>query len=352
MDGVCFYVADGEGRVRVSNPPEAKRVKKAASFSVLRRYADYLKLASPLASAMHKKLPAGKQRHHYQRLAGVAIRGMKAGEDMDAVVQLLEQEAALICDEIAEGCVTAVVHGEQLWAIQWKDGEPALKKRRRKTTILKSSASVQQRQVFEELRGKGDSVKLGVGSLELGVGSWGVGSESGVDSWELGVEQTERVESEVSGVELCDEPVEYRELEEVAMEGKGSRSAWFKCEIPENDLFESYIEKPLARLPVRSVVRRVHDRSASAFEGSGGSIVRAGPRRAAARPGRRPVSQRERGVAALPRERIDAGDGASVEGCYRHSRSWDQRYVVAADTMGFPVRNRSLSGGFCRLRPG
>jgi len=152
LDGVCFYVADGQGRARVSNPPEAKRVKKTAAFAGFRRYSDYLKQASPLASAMHKKLPAGRQRHHYQRLAGVAIRGMKAGVSIEGVIQLMQKESELIAGEIREGRVTAVLHGEQTFTIKWKDGEPVLKKRGRKTAILKSSANIHQRQLFEELR--------------------------------------------------------------------------------------------------------------------------------------------------------------------------------------------------------
>lgn len=167
LDGVCFYEANGEGLARVSNPPEAKRVKKAAEFKELRRYSDYLKLASPLASAMHKKLPVGRQRHHYQRLTGVAIQGLKRGVGMETVIQLMEQEMELICSEIREGRVTAMVHGRQSWAIHWKDGEPVLKKRRRKTAILKSSASVQQQQEFEARVRESwelDSLKLGVES--------------------------------------------------------------------------------------------------------------------------------------------------------------------------------------------
>lgn len=163
LDGVCFYVADGQGRARVSNPPDAKRVKKALAFAGFRRYSDYLKQASPLASAMHKKLPAGRQRHHYQRLAGVAIRGMKAGGSMEVVMELMEKEMELIGEEIREGKVTAVVHGEQTCTIKWKDGEPVLRKRRRKTAILTSSAGIHQRQAFEELR-RGEFL---VESLEL-----------------------------------------------------------------------------------------------------------------------------------------------------------------------------------------
>lgn len=254
IDGVCFYIANGEGCARASNPPEAKRVKKAPAFAEFRRYSDYLKQASPLASAMHKKLPRGKQRHHYQRLAGIAIRGMKAGGDRETVVRLMEQEAELICKEIHEGVVTAVVHGEQAWKVKWKDGGPVLQKRRRKTAILKSSASVQQRQAFEELKEGGDW-KLGVDSLELGVDR----VEKGGD-WKLGVGS---LELGVDGVEKgSDCPV----FEVQSGEGRG-RGSGEKCEVErggvkgpafearESDLFNFSIQKPLVRWLADRAVR-------------------------------------------------------------------------------------------------
>lgn len=148
---VCFYVACGEGRVRANRPPASRRVKTAPEFAGLRNYANLLKLASPLASAMHKTIPKGRQRHHYQRLTGVAIQAMKAGKSRKEVEVLLQQEVALIGREIAEGHVTIVTHGAQLMTVKWKNGQPKLVKRRKKTTILKSGASIYQKQEFEAL---------------------------------------------------------------------------------------------------------------------------------------------------------------------------------------------------------
>lgn len=152
IDGICFYISHGQGFVRACRAPDSKRVKTAPEFAGLRRYSDFLALAAPIASIMHQHLPQGKQRHHFQRLTGVAIQGMKAGRCSEDILLLMQEEAQLICKEIREGRVTMVVHGAQFLAAKWKNGKPVLVKRRRKTAILKSGASIQQKQEFEALQ--------------------------------------------------------------------------------------------------------------------------------------------------------------------------------------------------------
>ncbi|GGH56647.1 hypothetical protein GCM10011379_00480 [Filimonas zeae] len=191
---------------------------------------------------------------------------MKAGGDRETVVRLMEQEAELICNEIHEGVVTAVVHGEQAWKVKWKDGGPVLQKRRRKTAILKSSASVQQRQAFEELKEGGDW-KLGVDSLELGVDGVEKGSDwkLGVGSLELRVDGVEKggdwklgVGSLELGVDRVEKGSDCPVFEVQSGEGRG-RGSGEKCEVErggvkepafearESDLFNFSIQKPLVR---------------------------------------------------------------------------------------------------------
>lgn len=71
---LCFYISRGMALVRVSNPLSSERVKTAPEFAGLRRYAELLKIASPLASAVYKALPQGKKRSDY-----VIISGLPAG---------------------------------------------------------------------------------------------------------------------------------------------------------------------------------------------------------------------------------------------------------------------------------
>ncbi|BAV08064.1 hypothetical protein SAMN05421788_103402 [Filimonas lacunae] len=96
IGGVNFYVANGEGLARISNPPGSKRVKTAPEFAGLRQYAHWLKIASPLASTVYQALPSGKQRKHYQQLAGKAILWLKQGHSTEEVLTLLQAEATTI----------------------------------------------------------------------------------------------------------------------------------------------------------------------------------------------------------------------------------------------------------------
>ncbi|BAV08745.1 hypothetical protein SAMN05421788_101202 [Filimonas lacunae] len=104
IGGVNFYIANGQGLARISNPLSSKRVKTAPEFAGLRRYADLLKTASPLASAVYKTLPAGKKRRDYQKLAGKALLLLKAGHTPEETLQQLHIEANAMCQETIPAC--------------------------------------------------------------------------------------------------------------------------------------------------------------------------------------------------------------------------------------------------------
>lgn len=100
IDGVCFYIANGEGLVRASNPLSSVRVKEAPEFAGLRRYADWLKVASPMAAEAYKALPATRKRTHYQKLTGKAIHWLKQGKTREEATALLAEEITLITREL------------------------------------------------------------------------------------------------------------------------------------------------------------------------------------------------------------------------------------------------------------
>lgn len=93
IQGLCFYEMHGKGYVRTSNPLSRERVKTAPEFAGTRRYADYLKTASPVASALYKTLPKDK-RQPAQRyaLTGLGITLLKAGKTVTEMEALLAQE--------------------------------------------------------------------------------------------------------------------------------------------------------------------------------------------------------------------------------------------------------------------
>lgn len=94
------YVDRGRTIGRVPNPLEGVRVKNAPEFANTRKYADLLATASPLASAVHRTLPANRKRTHYQQLAGMAIQWLKEAKTVLEVQLLLQEAAELIRREL------------------------------------------------------------------------------------------------------------------------------------------------------------------------------------------------------------------------------------------------------------
>lgn len=86
------YKDRGRTIARIYNPLSGERVNTAPEFANTRKHAAWLAIASPLASAAHRTLPAGRQRAHYQQLAGKTIQWLKEGKS-PAEVQLLLLEA-------------------------------------------------------------------------------------------------------------------------------------------------------------------------------------------------------------------------------------------------------------------
>jgi hypothetical protein len=67
-------------------------VKTAPEFAGTRKHAALLAMASPLASAAYRTLPVGKQRAHYQQLAGRVMQWLRQEKSLEQI-QLLLQEA-------------------------------------------------------------------------------------------------------------------------------------------------------------------------------------------------------------------------------------------------------------------
>lgn len=97
---INVYIDRGITVARMRNPLSSSRVKTAPEFAGLRRYSDWLAIASPLASAAHRTLPENRRRKHYQQLAGKAIQWLKEGKSIAEVKALLTQAAAVISREL------------------------------------------------------------------------------------------------------------------------------------------------------------------------------------------------------------------------------------------------------------
>lgn len=103
------YIDRGRTIARVPNPLDGKRVKNAPEFASTRKYAELLAVASPLASAAHRTLPATRQRVHYQRLAGKAIQWLKEGKSAEEVQLLLIEAVEEIRKELKQQRIETLI---------------------------------------------------------------------------------------------------------------------------------------------------------------------------------------------------------------------------------------------------
>src|SRR4051812_17390609 len=77
---ICFYKMQGAQHMRLKSSLTRERVKKDPAFLLSRISADFMALASPLASAVYKRMPAGgKTRGVFQRIVGVAKMKLREG---------------------------------------------------------------------------------------------------------------------------------------------------------------------------------------------------------------------------------------------------------------------------------
>lgn len=93
INGICFYGMNGKYYARASNPLSRKQVLTDAAFAGTRRYAQWLAAASPIASAIYRRLPAEKRQNGlYRTLTGKALLLLKAGLKGEEVSLLLTNE--------------------------------------------------------------------------------------------------------------------------------------------------------------------------------------------------------------------------------------------------------------------
>lgn len=89
----CFYEMEGEYYMRRKSSLSSKRVKRDPAFALTRIYAGLLAQASPIASAIYRKIPRDKRRHaQYREMTGAAQRMLKQGITAEAISAQLEQK--------------------------------------------------------------------------------------------------------------------------------------------------------------------------------------------------------------------------------------------------------------------
>ncbi|HEU4551356.1 MAG TPA: hypothetical protein VFS25_00915 [Chitinophaga sp.] len=89
----CFYEMEGEYYMRRKSSLSSKRVKRDPAFALTRIYAGLLAQASPIASAVYRKIPRDKRRHaQYREMRGAAQRMLKQGITAEAISAQLEQK--------------------------------------------------------------------------------------------------------------------------------------------------------------------------------------------------------------------------------------------------------------------
>jgi hypothetical protein len=94
---ICFYKLGDRYFARVVSSLDGARVKQDPAFAGLMRHADWLKLASPIASELYRSLPKEKrQRSQYQALTGLGIRLLKEGHAVEDVRAALKKEVGLL----------------------------------------------------------------------------------------------------------------------------------------------------------------------------------------------------------------------------------------------------------------
>ncbi|RTL54366.1 MAG: hypothetical protein EKK39_04440 [Sphingobacteriales bacterium] len=87
FNGLTFYVVNGRQLVRTKTSINQQRFNTDPAFEKLRQYSEWLKLASPMASAIYRQLP--KQKGLQQRITGQLIQLLKKGVPLAVAVQRL-----------------------------------------------------------------------------------------------------------------------------------------------------------------------------------------------------------------------------------------------------------------------
>lgn len=109
IDGVCFYKMNGEYYARISNPLTARRVKHDPAFAGLMQYAQAMKKACPMASALYKTLPEDKRTNALRRsLIGVGIDLFRKGVGEERVYEILAEAVEVLRKEMEEVAGTEV----------------------------------------------------------------------------------------------------------------------------------------------------------------------------------------------------------------------------------------------------
>jgi hypothetical protein len=87
IDGLCFYRMEGAFYVRRKSSLTGKRFRKDPVFAPSRRSASLLQIASPLASALYRQLPAAqKGRPVFQALTGAVKKMLAEGQTETAIL--------------------------------------------------------------------------------------------------------------------------------------------------------------------------------------------------------------------------------------------------------------------------
>jgi hypothetical protein len=104
----CFYEMDGKYLMRRKSSLSGKRVKRDPAFALTRIYAGLLAQASPIASAVYRKMPRDKRRHaQYREMTGAAQHMLKQGMTAEAVSAQLEQKYLHVHNMAVTPAVTA-----------------------------------------------------------------------------------------------------------------------------------------------------------------------------------------------------------------------------------------------------
>ncbi|PSL34756.1 hypothetical protein [Chitinophaga ginsengisoli] len=100
-DNVTIYVMNGEYFIRSKSSLTGKRVKRDPAFARTMEYAGWLKKAAVIASLVYRQLPEnGRVYRQYRELVGKAMRLLKEGFDVDAVLIVLE--AGYLPDKLSD----------------------------------------------------------------------------------------------------------------------------------------------------------------------------------------------------------------------------------------------------------
>lgn len=77
VNGLTFYVVNGRQLVRSKTSINQQRFFSDPAFARQRQYSEWLKIASPMASAIYRQLPP--QKGLQQRITGTIMRWLKQG---------------------------------------------------------------------------------------------------------------------------------------------------------------------------------------------------------------------------------------------------------------------------------